>query len=93
MPSGQCWRSAGGDVLGPVVHRRVEAEVVDEPCALLVAAGDAHDTAGPLDPGDLARPPTGGAGRAGHDHRVALGHPAHVEQAEVRRHARDPEDD
>ena len=40
------------DVVGLVVDRRVEAEVVDDPAALLLAARDADDPAA-LDAGDL----------------------------------------
>ena len=65
-----------------VVDGGVEAELVGEPGALLVAAGDA-DGAAALDLGDLADHGADRAGRRRDDHRLAGLRLADVEQAEV----------
>ena len=91
MPSGQASRRRAATSLALVVDRLVEAQLLDDPGALLGAAGDPDDLRGALDLGDLARRRAGRAGRAGdHDH-VALLDPAHVGHPEVGRHAGDAE--
>ncbi|KAI9147647.1 LOW QUALITY PROTEIN: hypothetical protein HJFPF1_12677 [Paramyrothecium foliicola] len=55
------------EVGGLVVEGNIEAEVVDQPLALVVAAGDGND-AGAVDVlGDLGGDGAGGAGGTGHD--------------------------
>ncbi len=78
------------DVLGLVVDRRVEPELVNDVTALLLASGD-PDGAAALDLGDLADDAADGARRARHDDRVALLGLADVQQPEVGGHARHPE--
>ena len=72
------------DVLGLVVDARVEAEVLDDPAALLVGAGDADDASRILDPRDLARDRADATGRAGHDDGLARLRATDLEQPEVR---------
>ncbi len=74
---------AGRDVLGLVVDARVEAELVDHPRALLVAAGDAEDPR-PLHRGELTRDGTDAARRRGHEKRLARLGLGDLEHAEIR---------
>src|SRR6185312_133618 len=72
-----------GDVRLFVVDRGVEPEFVDEPRALRCASGDANDTRGALDAGDLSHRRPGRSGGARNDDGVALLDAPNVEQAEV----------
>jgi hypothetical protein len=83
---------AGRDVPAAVVHRGVETEFFDEPRTFLVRPGHPHDPRRALEPSDLTHDRAGGSGSAGDDHGVALLDLADIEQTEVRRHSRDPED-
>jgi len=76
----------GAQIRGLVVDRRVEAQLVGQPRALLGSARDADHTAA-LELRDLARGRTDRARRARDDDGVALARLAHVQQPEVRRHA------
>ena len=90
-PVGAQLAQPGRHVLGAVVHGRVEAQLLHQPRALLVRAGDAHHPAGFLDPGDLAHHRSRGPGRTRHHDGVARVGLTHVEQPEVRGHAGHPE--
>ena len=80
------------DVLGLVVDRGIEAELVLHVGALLRAARDADHLARPLDARDLPHRGAGRAGRGGHHDDLALLQAAHVEQPEVRGQAGDAEE-
>jgi hypothetical protein len=79
------------DVVGAVVDGPVDAEVVDQPGALLVGAGDA-DHAAAQDLGDLDRDGAGGAGRRRHDDRLPRRDLADLGQADVGGEPVGPED-
>ena len=89
-PSGQAARSCSRQSGVVTVDRGVEPELVDQPLALVLAAGDA-DRARALELRDLADDRAHGAGRRGHDDGLALLRLADVEQPEVRGHAGEAE--
>ena len=62
---------AGGDVLGPVVDARVEAELVDDPAALVVGARDADDRRRALELRELSGDRADATGGAGHHEGLA----------------------
>src|SRR5258708_17687034 len=76
----------GLHVLGLVIDRGVEAQLLHEVAALLGAAGDA-DGAASLELGDLADHHADSAGGARNDDGLAGCRPADVEQAELGGHA------
>ena len=90
MPSGASCSEPAGDVLGLVVDRCVEAELVDDPAALLRPAGD-PDHAASLDPRDLAGDAADAAGRGRDDDRLAVARTADFEHPEVGGQPRDAE--
>ena len=100
MPSGQAAASLRGEIGGPVIDRRVEAELVLHVRALLGAARDA-DRPGAGDLGELAdqRPHRSarrrdddrfaGRGLADHAQAAVGGEAGHPQDAEPRRHRGD----
>jgi hypothetical protein len=84
---------AGADGALPIVDRGIEAELLRQPAALLLAAGDTDDAAA-LDLRDLRRERPGRAGGTGDDDGVSRLRRADLEEAEVRgepRHAEERE--
>src|SRR5262249_10854578 len=78
----------GGDILGLVVDGRVEAEIGDNPAALVRATRD-PDRPAPADLGNLPGHAADAAGRPRDDHSLALAQAADLQEAEVRGQARD----
>ena len=77
------------EILGFVVDRCVEAQLVAHVRAFLRTPGDS-DHATPLDPRDLSHRHPHGPGRTRHHHGVAGYRAADVEEPEVRGHPRHP---
>src|SRR5262245_8052240 len=78
------------DVLAPMIDRPIEAEVLNEKGALLLAARDADDPT-PLELADLRDERTGRAGGGGHDDHVAGLGGGEIKKPEVSRQSRDAE--
>src|SRR5262245_13583090 len=76
------------NVLGLVIDRGVEAQIVHDPFAFLVASGDADDAAA-LDLADLADDRADRAGGGGYDERFARLRISDVQQSEVGRQSDD----
>jgi len=74
------------DVVGLVVDRAVEPELLDDPAALPCAAGDPDRTRA-LDPGDLAGDAANRPGSARDHHRFPVTRAADFQQPEVCRQA------
>ena len=90
MPSGASCSEPAGDVLGLVVDRCVETELIDDPAALLRSAGD-PDHAAAFDSRDLAGDAADAARRGRDDDRLAIARTADVEHPEVGGEPRDAE--